>query len=113
MKQENFQESSTLPNTYVKRWDFTMILPLLKERKKRAALFAIAKENTRALKKEKTKRRYLKKKKTTTTTTRQMFVASPQNSGAANSRVQKKQRAANEVTFSDRQVELFAHLNRW
>jgi hypothetical protein len=37
----------------------------------------------------------------------------PQNSGAANSRVQKTQRAANEVTFSDRQVELFAHLNRW
>jgi hypothetical protein len=44
MQQENFQESSTLPNTYVKRWDLTMILPLLKERKKRAALFAIAKE---------------------------------------------------------------------
>ncbi len=43
-----------------------------------------------------------------------MFVASPQNSGAANSRVRKAQRAANEVAFSYyRQIELFPHLNRW
>jgi hypothetical protein len=55
MQQEKFQESSTLPNTYVKRRDFTMILlPLLKERKKerKEQLFAIAIETTRAHKKE-------------------------------------------------------------
>jgi hypothetical protein len=40
-------------------------------------------------------KRKKKKKKT-----RQIFLASPQNSGAANSRVGKAQRAANEVAFS-------------
>ncbi len=42
----------------------------------------------------------MKEKKKKKKKTRQIFVASPQNSGAANSRVRKAQRAANEVAFS-------------
>jgi aspartate carbamoyltransferase catalytic subunit len=52
MQQEKIQESSTLPNTYVKRWDFTMILRLLKERKKRAALRHSQRKHARVHKKE-------------------------------------------------------------
>jgi len=71
-----------------------------KERKKTAALRHSQRRNTRAHNKDENKRRLVKEKNKNKKTTRQMFVASPQNSGAANSRVRKTERAANEVAFS-------------
>lgn len=103
--------------TYVKRRDFTMILPLLKERKKerKQQLFAIAKEETRArTTRMKTKGAWWRRRTRTRRRLARCLWRAPKIA-APLIPVSERRREPPTRSLSPtyRQRELFAHLNRW